>query len=185
MNKKQIRSEILKKRDNLSLEFIKNYSEEIFTLLINSSIYSDAKVVMSYMNFGGEIDTSFINNHILKSGKTLILPKILKDRGLVGVIYDNSKKFNTDNKFKIKEIDGVYIDIKKIDLVIIPGLAFDLNGNRVGFGKGYYDKFLVNYSGTIIAPHYEFQIYKDLPFEPHDKKINYLLNHSIKKIISV
>jgi 5-formyltetrahydrofolate cyclo-ligase len=183
MNKKQIRSEVLEKRSNLSMEFIKKYSEKIFNILIDSPMYADAKVVMSYMNFGGEIDTSFINNYILKSGKTLILPKILKDRRLVGVIYDDSKNFNVDNLFKIREIDGTYIEVKKIDLIIIPGLAFDLNGNRVGFGKGYYDKFLVNYSGTIIAPHYEFQIYKDLPSEPHDKKIDYLLDTSIQKTI--
>jgi len=181
MDKKQIRSEVLEKRNNLSSEFIKNYSEKIFNILINSPIYTDAKIIMSYMNFGGEIDTSFINNHILENGKTLILPKILKDNGLVGVIYDGSEKFNIDNLFKIREVDGTYIEAKKIDLVIIPGLAFDLNGNRIGFGKGYYDNFLVDYPGTIVAPYYGFQLYKDLPFEPHDKKINYLLDLSIKK----
>ena len=102
MDKKQIRSEVLKKRNNLSKEFIKKYSEEVFNILINSSIYADAEVIMSYMSFGGEIDTDFINNHILKSGKTLILPKMLDDGGLAGVIYDDSKRFNDDNPFKIK-----------------------------------------------------------------------------------
>jgi len=181
MDKNQIRSEVLEKRNNLPKEFIKKYSEDIFNTLITSSIYIDAEVIMSYMNFRGEIDTNFINNHILKSGKTLILPKMLEDGGLAGVIYDGSKKFNDHNPFKIKEIDGTYIEAKKIDLIIIPGLAFDLNGNRIGFGKGYYDKFLKNYSGLIVAPHYEFQLYKNIPYETHDKKIDYLLGASLKK----
>ncbi len=181
MDKNQIRSEVLEKRNNLPKEFIKKYSEDIFNTLITSSIYTDAEVIMSYMNFGGEIDTNFINNHILKSGKTLILPKMLEDGGLAGVIYDGSKKFNDHNPFKIKEIDGTYIEAKKIDLIIIPGVAFDLNGNRIGFGKGYYDKFLKNYSGLIVAPHYEFQLYKNIPWEAHDKKIDYLLGDSLKK----
>ena len=181
MDKKQIRSEVLKKRDNLPKEFIKKYSEDIFNKLIISPIYKDAKVIMSYMNFKGEVDTSFINNHILKNGKTLILPKMLEDNDLAGVIYDPSKKFNDNNSFKIKEINGTSIDIKKIDLIIIPGVAFDLNGNRVGFGKGYYDKFLKNYSSLIVAPYYEFQLYENVPWEAHDKKIDYLLGTSLKK----
>jgi len=184
MDKKQIRSEVLKKRKALSKEFIKKYSEDIFNILINSPIYKDAEVVMSYMNFGGEINTAFINNHILKSGKTLILPKMLEDGGLIGVIYDDSKKFNNDNSFKIKEIDGIYIDIRKINLIIIPGVAFDLKGNRVGFGKGYYDKFLKGYSGLIVAPHYDFQLYESVPWEAHDKQIDYLLGECLKKTLN-
>ncbi|MGB6129740.1 MAG: 5-formyltetrahydrofolate cyclo-ligase [Psychrilyobacter sp.] len=183
MDKKQIRSEILKKRKTLSKEFIKKYSEDIFNILINSPIYREAKVVMSYMDFGGEINTTFINNHILKNEKTLILPKILEDGGLVGVIYDDSKKFNDNNLFKIKEINGTYIDIEKIDLIIIPGVAFDLKGNRVGFGKGYYDKFLENYSNLIVAPHYEFQLYENVPWEAHDKQVDFLLGISLKKTL--
>ncbi len=181
MDKKKIRSEVLKKRNNLPKEFIKKYSEDLFKILIDSPIYKDAEVVMSYMNFKGEVDTDFINNHILKNGKTLILPKMLEDGGLAGVIYDSSKKFNDNNSFKIKEVDGTYIDIKKIDLIIIPGVAFDPNGNRIGFGKGYYDKFLEDYSGLIVAPHYEFQLYKSIPSETHDKKTDYLLGASLKK----
>ena len=118
MDKKQIRSEVLKKRNNLPQEFIKRYSQEIFNILITSPIYTDAQTIMSYMNFKGEVDTGFINNHILKSGKTLVLPKMMEDGGLAGVIYDSSKKFNDDNSFKIKDIDGTYSDIKKIEIII-------------------------------------------------------------------
>lgn len=83
----------------------------------------------------------------------------------------------TESVYKTLEPDSKDPEIKptNIELILVPGVAFDVLGNRLGFGKGYYDKFLKKTKCPLISPAYNFQVYKKIPTEIHDHKIDKII----------
>lgn len=171
-NKNEIRKIIKNKRESLDKNYIEIYSKEITENFIKTSLYQNANTIMSYIPIKNEVDTSFINKKILEDNKTLILPSIIND-----IVYPKLYNENFINgKYDIKEPTGD-IFTGKIDLVIVPGVAFDKNKNRIGFGKGYYDKFLQNHLSSIkISLIYPFQLVEKIDNEKHDIKLDYIID---------
>ena len=181
MDKKHVRERVKSFRKTLIKEEIVEYSNILWKTLYNLEEFKKAKVIMSYMSFKNEIDTSVINKIILDSGKILLLPRVEKDGTMNAVIY--SGQFHVSS-FGIEEpIGDPYFG--DIDLIIVPGLAFDHFGNRVGYGKGYYDRFFTKYPNSLkIAPAYESQIFDKINNDATDVQINGLLvknNYMITK----
>ena len=177
MNKKEIRREIITKRD-----LIKNKSdldEKIEEKLRNNEIYKNSKNIFIYLGFGSEINTIKYVEDFLNEGKKIIIPYTdMKNKVMYGIeinTLDGLKK----NKFGILEpTDGSEIFNKEdIDLIIMPGVAFDRSGNRVGYGGGYYDKFLSEINSDIptIALAYDVQILEEVPSEQHDIKVGMVI----------
>ena len=155
MNKKEARTLIKERRINLSKEYIDVASDKIFEKLLQNEDFKNAKVVMSYMDFKNEVKTDKINDFIKNSGKILVLPKV-KDKETMIVIEDKNQYIVSP--FGNKEPDGEEYK-GQIDVIITPGVAFDRNKNRVGFGRGYYDRFFVKYpNAKKIAIAFEEQI---------------------------
>lgn len=180
LEKRKIRDEIKKLRLNLTKEQLEKESEFIYNKIIDSKIFEKAEVVMSYMSFQNEVDTEKINEYIISCGKKLLLPKML-DREIIKPI-QYTGRFQKDNSFGIKEPIGKIYD-GDIDLIIVPGVVFDRDGNRIGYGKGYYDRFLKLYpKAKKISLAYEFQILDSLEVEEHDEKIDEIItkNNIIK-----
>ena len=177
MDKKEIRREIIAKRD-----LIKNKSEldeKIEEKLRNNEIYKNSKNIFIYLGFGSEINTIKYVEDFLNEGKKIIIPYTdMKNKVMYGIevnTLDGLKK----NKFGILEpTDTSKIFNKEdIDLVIMPGVAFDRSGNRIGYGGGYYDKFLCEMSSDIptIALAYNIQILEEVPSEKHDIKVGMVI----------
>lgn len=163
--KNSLRKEIVKKREELDEDFRKEYSQDLTDMFLNSETYKTAKVIMSYVSFRGEFDTSIINKQIIEDKKTLLLPKTYEE----GVM----KAFEIRDLNKLKKNDfGIFEPLetneKEPDLIIVPGVAFDLEGHRLGFGAGYYDRFLGEKSIKTIAFCYDFQVLDVLPKDEHD-----------------
>ncbi|MDR3259346.1 MAG: 5-formyltetrahydrofolate cyclo-ligase [Fusobacteriaceae bacterium] len=172
--KNQIRAQLKEKREQISFDNILKSSDRIAHLFLEIIKNNDFNSIMSYCSFRNEVDTDFINKEILKMKKILILPKI--ENNQIIPIRENSLLGLKKNKFGIYEPDG-YCYTDKIDMIIVPGIGFDKKGNRIGFGKGYYDKFLKNYKTVLkIALAFEFQIINNIPTEEHDIKINKLIS---------
>lgn len=90
-----------------------------------------------------EIDTSFILSILQGKDKEVVLPKIdIQSTSLINILLTDNTKLIINNWGIPEPIDGIEVSTEKIDLVFIPLLAFDLKGNRVGYGKGFYDRFL-------------------------------------------
>ncbi len=175
--KKEIREKLKKERKILPFQdkiaYAINASEKIFKL----EEWKKAKIIKSYMTneSHGELDTSFINKRILEEGKILLLPRINKRTNLIEAIVttDLTKENFTLGSFGIKEPKGERELIP--DLVVVPGIAFDTEGNRIGYGGGYYDKYLNDKELFKIGFLYDFQLVEKIENEEHDVKMDKII----------
>ena len=176
LNKKEARTLIKERRMSLSKKYIDVASNKIFEKLLENEDFKNAKIVMSYMDFKNEVKTDRINTFIKNSGKILVLPKVV-DKETMIVIEDKNQYIVSP--FGNKEPDGEEYK-GSIDVIITPGVAFDRDKNRVGFGRGYYDRFFVKYSNAKkIAIAFEEQIIDEgIETDKYDKKVDVLITEN-------
>ena len=138
--------------------------------------------IMSYMSYKNEFPTSQINKMILSLGHQLILP-FTDDDFVITAYHADMKNSMRVSPLGIKEPDPALCeaaDSEGIDLIIMPGVAFDMKGNRIGFGKGCYDRFIsgIENMPVLAALAYDFQIFADIPAEPFDIPCSYIITES-------
>ena len=139
--------------------------------LINTEEFRSARVIASYISYGIEPDTSQINREILAHNKVLVAPRTLPDKNLQWVQWDGSD-INLASNGNIREPQGDPF-VGSIDLVIVPALHVDRQGNRLGQGGGSYDRALKDLSAYSIALVYAGELTsEEIPCEPHDCKVN-------------
>ena len=144
--KQTLKSEIIGKRKTLSKEEVKEKNARVKENLFSMSEFKKAKNILFYVSFNSEVNTHEMIKELLDNGdKTVVVPYVLKNYPILQL----SELKNFDNiepkTFGILEPKKQYIrefNHEKLDLVIIPGVVFDENGHRVGYGYGYYDRFL-------------------------------------------
>lgn len=185
--KKDLRNIILNKRNSIDNNTKEEMDREIFNRLINLDLYKEAKNIFIYLSFGSEIDTNPIIDRALEDGKEVYIPKIYKSNKEMKAIRLNSFEDLEENSMGILEPkdDSNFIDKENIDLIIVPGAVFDLEGNRIGYGGGYYDRFLSNIKDkrNKVALAYDLQIVENIEAEEHDIKVDYIITNSrINKI---
>ena len=178
-DKKILRQHMRQLRDQLSEEDVSLKSRKIFEKIINHTFYEKAEFIFSYMSFRNEVDTSGFHKKALKDGKTLLLPRVLsRDRMEFYKISDSIhlKK----NSMGIMEPDDsceLYIhenqscDRNKANaLMLLPGLAYDHTFGRLGYGGGYYDRYLEKNACGIIrcGVGFECQLIDKIPQMPYD-----------------
>ena len=174
-----LRKEILHKRNSLNQSEISRKSKLIQENLIKSSEFIKSKSIGLYLPIGSEVETWNIITHTLNSGKTLLLPRIVANDIRYYIV--EQRHFEKDifdrNRFGIKEPKITNANIEFIDLLIIPGIAFDSYGYRIGYGHGYYDKYLTNKKfSRCIGLAFDFQFIKNrIPIFYYDQKIDILI----------
>ena len=189
MDKGELRKEIKLKRENLDKNIKLRADEKIRKSLFESEIYKNSKVVFIYVNMDSEINTIDIIKELLTSDKVVAVPKVipvsLKERQMKALKINSMLQLNESGAFGILEPSVECEDISEdVDLIIIPGLAFDINGNRLGYGGGFYDRFLRKYPNSKrVALCYDFQIFDEIPHEFFDEKVDLIISE--EKIISL
>lgn len=177
MNKKEIRKTILEKLNILEQSSEKQLKKIHQNLMFTDKWYN-ARVIGITISKSPEISTKEIIMEAWKQGKKIAVPKCNP--------VDKSMEFYIINNFDQTELSfyGVLepipeicemINPNKMDLLIVPGLAFNINNYRIGFGGGYYDRFLLRYHGPTVALAYDWQT--DLGFyeEIHDMKVDLII----------
>ncbi len=173
----EIRKIIKDKRANLSKEAVAKLSDEIFknlNLLEEIKTYNNFFV---YNSFKGEVDTKKIISLLKENGKVVAFP-ITVDNTMVAGVPTSTE--NVLDNFGIS-IPKQYLVLDDIDVAIVPLIATDKNKNRLGFGKGFYDKFLSKHTCIKIGICYEFQIVENLQVNDWDVPLDIIVTE--KRII--
>lgn len=185
--KSDIRKTILDKRNSISPLDIVNNSRIISNSVISTKEYQSSSSIGIYYSIGSEVKTFDIIKHSLENKKEIALPRVIDSTKIqfFKIMEDKFEKIKfTKGKYGIFENSMSTTIIDKIDLLIIPGIAFDLKGYRIGYGKGYYDRFLSSgKSKCIMGLSYESQIINGIPNNEHDIPVDIIITE--KRIIRI
>ncbi len=175
--KEKLRKEIKEKRKKLSKEEQRKKGKEIKKRLFDLKEYKDAKTVLFYVSYNGEVFTHNMIKEAMINKKVIVPISNKKDKSLILSELKNwddlklgSYGILEPRKDKINEVS-----IDEIDLIIVPGIAFDEKGNRIGHGKGYYDRLLQKSNAVKIGIAYELQIVDKVPTEENDIPVDIII----------
>lgn len=179
--KKDLRKELLAKRSQLSREDVAFKSSSISKQLISNPIYEKANHVMVYLSFRNEVETASIIKDLFDNNKKVYIPLTVPDTRemIVSELLDLEKDLEIGN-FGVLEPkkDAVRpVPIDTLDLVLVPGVGFDKRGYRVGYGGGYYDRFLPKLSQAVptVALAFDVQMIEKAPTDQYDFPVQYVI----------
>jgi 5-formyltetrahydrofolate cyclo-ligase len=167
--KKILRKEILAKRSAMTADTVLEKSRCICENVICSDLYKNCKKLCLYMPIRNEVDVRLLLEPAWTDGKQVYLPKVLPDDYMEFYSYNESTAL-ISGAYNILEPDSKEILVPDSDtLIIMPGAVFSKDNKRIGYGGGYYDRYLAKHPECkTIAVAYDFQILEHIPYEEHD-----------------
>lgn len=176
-----LRKAMLAKRRALSPAFRNAASELAQRFLLESSVWRNARVVFLYCATRNELDTRLLLSAALCEKKTLLLPKCAAEQpGVMRAVRCSALEHLVPGAFGIPEPEEVdnecSPDMPEPALIVVPGVVFDRLGGRLGYGGGYYDRFIAKIGGAsaLVGLAYAFQVVDTLPLEPWDRRVHAL-----------
>lgn len=179
-SKNELRKMMKSRLAALTREEYEDLNRSLYSNFIKLKALKRINHIMIYYSVRNEAATIPIINYLLNLGKTVALPVCTPERDLKAAIINNLSELQPAS-FGLMEPgpEAVLLDYDELKLVIIPGVAFDEKGNRLGHGAGYYDRFLSKTPNAFkLGLAYDFQVVPALPAERHDIKINGILTPS-------
>ncbi len=174
--KRNLRRALLEKRSSLSFETRKEKDESLSSLLASTDEFLSCDTLLAYCPTRNEIDVLPLIEKAFSMGKRVAFPKCKKD-GYMDFYYVNTLSDLEDGAYSIKEPNEnceLFLGREKA-LCILPALAFDKSGYRLGYGGGYYDRFLCRFELTCVGLVYDEFFLDKLPYDEHDKKASILI----------
>lgn len=180
MNKKDLRKAIKAKETQLSNEQRLRESKSVFRHIEKSTLFKESSNILLFASLPDEIPTYHVIERWASMGKNIFLPRVNGD--LLDIIRYKPGTLK-QGSYNIMEPQGDdIVDPAILNLIIVPGVAFDKNGNRLGRGKGFYDRLLSHATATTIAVCFNCQLVDNLPTEPHDVPVKYIVTQSTKSL---
>lgn len=177
-NKKAFRASIKQKRRALSIEYRQQASRKMQAELTRLPCYQAAEYIMLYMAMQDEVQLDELIAMVLKDGKKAVIP-LVTGAGLMEAVELSDMADLVPDKYGIKTVSEEkrrLIAPDKIDLIIVPGVAFDKAGHRLGMGGGFYDRFMLRASRAVRAAlAYDCQLLVSVPAEVHDLTVDYII----------
>ena len=173
--KEQIRRDFKTRRRSLSCEHVRINSDKICENFLDSDIYKNCQNILAYSTIQNEVDLSQIINQALLDNKNLFLPRVEGDSM-------NFYRINNTDKLQIGSFDilepqnGTMYQDATNSIMLVPGIAFSTEGARIGFGKGFYDKYLSQHNSILkIGIAYDWQITKSWETNEFDINMNMII----------
>ncbi len=174
--KAELRAQIFAERQKLAPSFVLAGSAAMVAKLAELQPLRKAQNIMAFAAFGNEISVDGFIEELRNQGKTVLLPRINRESGIEAVVYDNWESCSISS-FGIREPLGKAVEPQSIDAILVPGIAFDGNGFRIGYGKGYYDSFLPKLSSYafICGVCFDFQVVDSINPETYDVPVHWIV----------
>ena len=182
MTKPGIRKQILALREQLVPDRRAAYSAAISTRIAKLEIYRQADTVLGYMNFGAEFVSDLWVQQVLADGKKLALPRVNRHTNQLDLYWvDDLENQLAAGLWGIREPVVERCErleaLNEVEFALLPGVAFSINGARLGYGGGFYDKLLarMTHRPTLVAAAFELQIMERIPLESTDVKVEWII----------
>lgn len=176
--KKALRTEVLGLRKEISQSDLDKRNKQIEEHLLSSEFVRRAATIHCFVSMKDkvEVETWESIRGFLNQNKTVVVPVIEKNLHLRHSRIDSLDSLTT-NSWGVSEPKKVWeVDLETIDLILVPALAVDLKGNRLGYGKGFYDRFLAGMAIPKIGLCFEEFVYQEIPYEEHDIKLDGIIS---------
>ena len=176
--KQTLRESVLEKRNQLEESSWLDSSKRIVQALMETDLYKKANVIHTYMSMNSrrEVSTDLLVEEMLTANKRVIVPITDFRTNTLSHTEIKSSSDLQENKWGVREPkDQEEFDISKLDLVIIPMAAADRNGNRLGYGQGFYDRFLSKTEAQKIGLVFNEFLFDTIPVEEFDKKLDVII----------
>lgn len=176
--KKELRQAYIARLQQLDLNTRLHEEKRLTSNLFDTSEWMDAKVIATTMSQSLELDTAPIILHARHEGRQIVVPRTLADRQMEFVALDEDTEFDETDFGILEPHAGRVYQPEEIDLMIVPGVAFTQSGHRIGFGGGYYDRYLSQYHGKTVSLAFTTQIAEEGEWvtEDHDQQVDKIIS---------
>ena len=172
--KAELRKKILQEMKALPRQQKQFIDQALTERLLQHPFYQEAEVIATYLSFSHEFQTQELIEQALKDGKKVLIPKTYPKGRMDFVVYDPQQLVKTSFGLLEPQGDLEVVDASQIDLIHVPGLAFTREGYRIGYGGGYYDRYLEHFTGHTLSTVYHYQVQNFIP-ENHDISVQEVL----------
>ena len=184
--KKQMRSSCKEARRSMDKTLKANLDKKIQNKLLNLFVVREADVVLTYVSTPIEVKTLDFITTLLEQGKKVAVPKCLNDKGDMDFFIINSLDDLEDGYFGVREPNpgtATKVTTTEKTVCIVPAFLFDEKGYRLGYGKGYYDRFLSKFGGKTVGICYEENIRDSLMHGKYDRPVTLIVTE--KRIVDL
>jgi 5-formyltetrahydrofolate cyclo-ligase len=171
--KRALRREVLAARDALPPDDRRAWSEAVAARFLALPELADSRTVMAFWSFGSEVDTALLLEGLLDEGRTTAMPRV-EGVEVVPVSYGPGDEIRQTSFGAFEPVAGRVLDVTELDLVIVPGVAFDGAGRRIGYGGGFYDRLLPRLRARVpaVAVAFSIQLVPEVPAGGMDRRVD-------------
>lgn len=175
IDKDELRFRMRLQREKVSALQLMEISARIGERVLAMKQYRDAQRVMCYYGLPSEVQTAGLIREMIRSGRQIYLPVMGRGRSLRAVRLERIEALHRAAFGVMEPSAGEEIAPEELDLILTPGLAFDKAGGRIGYGRGYYDRFLPRCRGTIAGLAASWQLVECVPMENRDVYMHFVV----------